>query len=189
MEISIAVLVAIFIYYIMVYLTTKLYVKKTKKEPNIKMKSTIVFLLISTIYIVFTFVSAKIYNYASVEVMTDANLSWITIGWPSIQFNNLSVIISTIFQILQSIVYAYLVTLFVKGNVSSKFKMNTYMIVFYICTLASILILSFGYYGFLQGNLYHYQILKVITDITIFITIVLYPVFMCKDIVLEKFKK
>jgi len=189
MEITIAALVAILIYYFMVYLTTKLYIKRVKKELNTKFKNTFLFLLISTIYMIFTFVSVKIYNYGSVEVLTDANVSWMTIGWPSIQFNNISVLIATIFQTLQSIVYVYLVTLFVRSNISSKFKTNSYMILFYICALASIIILSFGYYGFLQGNLYHFKILKVITDITIFSTIVLYPVFMCKDILLKKFNK
>ena len=186
MEISTLALVVGLVYYFLVYLTTKSYIKRVDKELDTKFKSVIAFLAITAIYILFTFVSIKIYNYASIENSTKVNISWLKVDWPSTGFNSTSVIVALTFQVLINIIYVYCVTMFVKSNINSKLKRNMGMLVFYICGLASIIILTFGFYGFLQGRSYDYEILKLLSDTTIFSIIALYPVFIYKDLLLKK---
>jgi len=186
MEISTVAIVVGLVYYFLVYLTTKLYIKRVDKELDTKFKSVIAFLAITAIYILFTFVSIKIYNYASIETNVDMEVSWLTVDWPSTDFNSVSVLVAITFQVLLNIIYVYLVTLFVKGNINSKLKRNIGMLIFYICGLASIIILTFGFYGFLQGRSYDFEILKLLSDTTIFSIIALYPVFIYKDLLLKK---
>jgi len=178
----IVLIILILIYILVVYFPTKIYIKKSR---NVKSNddNILIFIFFSFIYILTTYLSVIIYNYKSIELGTEKfSIGFgISLDNSIMKLNFTSVLIATTLQIIINIVYTNIASIYIRSNLYTKLK-HIYMLLFYTMGVFAYFVLTMGYFGFFKGIYFEYDVLKYISYIAMYSTLILYPIFIFRNI-------
>ena len=172
----------ILVYIFIVHIPTKIYIKRGRKEES-KDINILMFVVSSLIYIVVTYLSVIIFNYASIEYGVEKVP--ILFGYDMdilvIKVNMISVLVAATLQMIINIIYTNTAIVYIKSNLYNKTK-YIYMSLFFIMGALAYFILTIGYFGFLKTINFEYDLLKYVSYTSIYTTLILYPIFLFRDI-------